>query len=584
MSTPNADDKIPARRRELAVQRRQVIDLPPEKALAHILAHPQPAALVHSFPEEDYYFLIQDIGPEDAHPLIALGSHRQLEYVLDQQVWNRDRLDIKSLFLWFDRLVAAESARMVRWLATEKSDLVEYYLFNTIAIQMRQDEQDPTDFGPEFTSFDNFFYFRILDLPSAEALGEDVQKRHRRLVRRILECLADDDHVRYQRLLLSAMNVLPAETEEEAYRQRNVRLAEKGFLSFEEAVGLYQPMGYDRFHQTAARFRALGAGENTRLSMATLDLMASDQLFHRAVQAIEPGEALDQIQSEFAALSNCLTVADRLQPETRDDLNPAVQKACGYLNIGLERLNPEPPQALNAARSLETFNLEGIFRLGYSQAVRLKQEAEDWVAGSWFARGGLPLTFWGEDGLGLLGGLLLKRPLFFDRDSRGHRYREFTCLVDIQRTGRRLAQVQAIDNLLAGMQIELPLPRRYGHLTYKSVLLTLWVRSELGLTLTLRPIALERFGAFWDSLFTAPSTGADPRRTIAAERRRACLQWLTRRTAGRVDDLAETIGPSLAALFAELQEAYGQVSRTAIDPRYIHHFLLAPGESGTTDD
>ena len=579
MTPPTDDDKILALRRELTVQRRRILDLPPKRALERVLEHPQPAALVHSFAEEDFFFLIQDIGPDDAHALIALGSGRQLEYVLDQQVWNRDRLDLQELFLWLERIVAADPARMIRWLAGEKADLVEYYLFNTIDIRLREHDQDPADFGPGFTSFDNFFFFRIVDLPTAEPLGEERQKKHRRLVRRILEGLAEDDHVHYQRILLSALNVLPAETEEEAYRLRNVRLAEKGFLPFEEAVGLYQPLSFDRFQQTAARFQIPSGDEFAPLPMVPLDLAAGDQLFHQALQAVAPGEVLDRIQSEFAALGNRLCVADRLKPENRQDLKAVVQKACGYLGIGLERLNSDPPLVTHAARNLQTFTLEGLFRLGYSQASELKQTAEDWVAASWFARGGLPLTFWGEDGLGLLGGLLLKRPLFFDRGGTGHRYREFARLEEIHATERRLAQIQALDGLLEHMAIELPLPRRFGHLTYKNVLLTLWARSELGLAETLRPIALGRFMDFWENLFEAQPPGEKGGRRMADASRPACLQYLAQRTKRDGGELEDAVGPPLAALFAELEDEYGRVSGDGIDPRFVHHFLLMPNQT-----
>ncbi len=176
MTPPTADDKILALRRELTAQRRRILDQPPEEALARVLAHPQPAALAHSFPEEDFFFLIQDIGPDDAHPLIALGSGRQLEYLLDQQVWNRDRLDLRELFFWLERFVTADPARMVRWLAGEKSDLVEYYLFNTIEIRLRENDQDPTDFGPEFTSFDNFFTFGSSICPRRSLWGKNGRK------------------------------------------------------------------------------------------------------------------------------------------------------------------------------------------------------------------------------------------------------------------------------------------------------------------------------------------------------------------------------------------------------------------------
>ncbi|MDJ0667888.1 MAG: DUF6178 family protein [Desulfobacterales bacterium] len=580
MSNPNADDKILALRRELAAQRRACLQMPPEEALVRILEHPQPAALVHSLPEEDFYFLIQDIGPDDAHPLIALGSQRQLEYLLDQNVWSRDRIDIHTLFLWLERLVASDPARMVRWLAAEKSNLVEYYLFNSIAIRMRQHDQDPAEFGPDFVSFDNFFYIRILDLPTTAPLGEALQKRHHRLVHRILEGLADEDHANYQRLLLAAMNVLPAEAEEEAYRLRNVRLAEKGFLPFEEAVGLYQPTRFDRFPNTAARFRPLPEAGETRLPMVPITLLDDAHLFSRALQTITPGEALDQLQAEFAALCNRISVADRLKIERRDDLRAVVHKACGYLNIGLERLDPETPSSAAAARSVQAFTLEGLFRLGYSEAVHLKQAAEGWVATSWFAGNGLPLTFWGEIWLGVVGGLLLKRPRFFTNDRSGPLYREFKCLAEIQATGRQLARVRAFDHLLEQMQIDLPPRGQFGHLTYKSVLLTLWARSTLGLPETLRPIPLDVFGSFWDSLFRRPAPTGAGRGTIADRHLAILQQWLARRTNQDPAGVAQGVGPALEALLDELEEEYGRVFRTAIDPRYISHFLLESEDSG----
>ena len=67
-------EKHVQRIRQLAEQRQRVLSMPAEKALAAILEHPQPAALVHSFPEEDLFFLIQDIGTDYALPLITLTS------------------------------------------------------------------------------------------------------------------------------------------------------------------------------------------------------------------------------------------------------------------------------------------------------------------------------------------------------------------------------------------------------------------------------------------------------------------------------------------------------------------------------
>ena len=81
--------KVLQRARELMEKRRKMLSLPPEKVVDRILADPQPAALVHSFPEQDFYFLINEIGPEDSLPLIALASNRQWDHIVDLETWQK---------------------------------------------------------------------------------------------------------------------------------------------------------------------------------------------------------------------------------------------------------------------------------------------------------------------------------------------------------------------------------------------------------------------------------------------------------------------------------------------------------------
>ena len=93
MTSKQTPDVIHSDRlRQLAESRKQILGLPADKALAAIVKHPQPAALVHSFPEADLHFLLHDIGLDNALPLLALASNRQWEYLMDMEIWNRDQL------------------------------------------------------------------------------------------------------------------------------------------------------------------------------------------------------------------------------------------------------------------------------------------------------------------------------------------------------------------------------------------------------------------------------------------------------------------------------------------------------------
>ncbi|MBU4208280.1 MAG: hypothetical protein KKD12_01125, partial [Proteobacteria bacterium] len=106
----------------LSRQRKEILSLPEEKALDRILDSPQPAAIIHSFPEEDFYFLINDIGLEDSLQLLSLASDKQLEYILDIEVWEKDRIGINNVTKWLDLFFRADPQRFVRWFLNKKTE------------------------------------------------------------------------------------------------------------------------------------------------------------------------------------------------------------------------------------------------------------------------------------------------------------------------------------------------------------------------------------------------------------------------------------------------------------------------------
>jgi hypothetical protein len=308
-----------------------------------------------------------------------------------------------------------------------------------------------------------------------------------------------------------------------------------------------------------------------------------ETLFAQALQTMA-AEHRDVMQEEFAALCNRIIVADRLKIEQREALAKVTQKACGYLHIGLQKLEDatksNASQPFAAADSLRRYHLEGIFRLGYGAAVELKQAAEAWVPRSWFARQGLPLTFWGETWLGVIGGLLIKRPLFFDNYQSGTMYREFATRDDIQNSRHQLEQAQYFDHLLDRLNPVFTSPPRFGFLSYKNLLLTLWARHRLALPEAVQHLTTQAFKPFFRELF---QTTADPvgkkRRKINDALRSDFLHWLADRTEQTAAELSAAIGPALEALFVELEESYGRVNADHIDPRYVPHFLLEPHDA-----
>jgi hypothetical protein len=571
---------------ELAEQRKTVLALPAEKAMDAILNARHPAALVHSLPETDLFFLVQDIGPEDALPLLALASNAQWDFMLDMATWKGDRIENRSVTRWLNLRYLADPDRFLRWFHSEAPEFIEWYLFRNIQIRALEPDEEPADIPDAFMTIDNVIYFRFLpesgDMESSEADidAADTDEERYTFITRFLEKLYSEDPIQYQNVMLETATILPAETEEEAWRIRNVRMAEKGFLPFDEAIGVYQPLKPDAIPKRIISKKRTGE-PYLPVPVYASGMLDDDNLFSRSLQVLGQDRILPEIQTELASLINQLVVADQKTIASKADIEEVVNKAVGYLSIGLERLSTTPLDAVRSASLVRSRLLSGIFRVGYGAALELKWQAQGWMKQSWFMANKLPLGFWGESWLGVLGGLLIKKPLFFDSYQTGVLYRDFRSLADIRATQSILNQIVRFDQILGAMTNDLTLflqsvPSRQ-HLSYKNLILTRWAQFYIGLSGDNVPVPMDRFVQFFHDLFgkSAESGAVKPGR-IRKAMKSSFLRWLSEKTGWTASELTERSGPEMERLFAELEADLGGVSEADLDPRFIQLFLVAP--------
>jgi len=574
------DKSIIVLKKNYIKEREKLLALPPEKVLDYIIDHPRPGELVQSFPEEDFYLLIHDIGPEDSLELLSMASASQWEYILDLESWQRDEMDIPALTKWFGLLLQADPGRLIKWLAQDKPEMFEFYLFKNIEVIAREHDQDPTDFGKGFFTFDDVYYMRVIDAQGDRESQTRDEKTRGEVLPQLLERLAGFDHIRFQEMLHKAGSVIPAESEEEAFRLRNVRLAEKGFLPFDEAVGIYQYLDRGALQNLPDKVKA-GKPEQGNFLPTPLypaRMIKEENLFSTALQVIEGYELLQRLQVEFAALCNRIVMADQKKIQDRQSLRDVVKKACGYLSIGLGRLLdlktlPPEQQKKVSAVNLAKFPLSEIFRVGYGAAVELKWRAEKWLKKSWFKGAGLPLSFWGETWLGVLGGLMLKRPLFYDAYKTGVLYREFSSGEDIPQTERALDAIMAFDDLFARMDLTIKPVSAKTVLNHKNLVLTHWARHYLKLSKEFRPLTPDEFKNFFQTLWVDENENIP--RKIQPPLKSSFLDWLAEETGLGAGEIGIRLGHVLEALFNEIESEYGYVSSGDLDPKYIHLFLLS---------
>jgi hypothetical protein len=577
-SNGNLPQKYNKREKALAADRRKILALPPDQAMEAVLEHPYPVTLVQSMAEEDLYMLVHAVGAEDAFEVLGMASNPQWQYFLDMDVWMRDRADTHAMTEWLDRLLKADPDRFTHWIVHEQQDAFEYYLSRNIDLIVREYEQDPSEIGEEFSSEDDVHYIRMR--PYAPGEDENYQQhQHLRdqFLGDLLRRISTFDFPLYQALLLESSTVIASEAEEELLRLRNIRLAEKGFLPFEEAIGIYQPLKVPDLLKRGRKpdHEAGRQVDSHPLRVDPTDLPDSANLFLQTLARIQDETALQRLQAEFAGLCNQMISADQSTVRNKDGLAVVVGKVSNYISIGLEKAEQaeggrNPYHSVNL---VQNHLLADIFRVGYGCALDVKWRADRWRHNSWFSRKGLPLTFWGEAWLGVLGGLLIKKPLFFDNYAKGVLYREFETLADIESTAGLLDEIIAMDDLLAGIAPKFTPVGSDTFLTCHNVLLTLWADVYLGIDQDPArpiPLSMDQFRSLFSDLWEP----AEVPRRIRDTMREHLLSWLARRSATAEFELSERMGIALEKLFGLVEKELGQVAEEDLDPRFIQLFLV----------
>ncbi len=565
-------ENIQRRELKLKAVQQEILSSDSEKALDLILDAPSPASLIQSFPDQDLYYLMHKIGPDDFIQVLSLAKSDQWEYILDVDVWDRDRLDIESMTKTFDLLFQADPHRLLRWVITEKPDFFEFYLFKQMEIVVREHDEIPPEDFDDYITLDDKFYFRF---PNKPKLKDDEMEKPGDsesawdLIEKMLKSVAEMDLTVFHGLLLETKGVLTAETEEEQFRLKNLRLAEKGFLPTHEAIGIYQPTKLSdlrtRPSDTLSETK-LYDPERPLVPQFFSQFIQGDDLFINTLRLFS-SNAKHILETELAALINKVISADKIKIKSKGNMESAISKTCDYINLGLEVILKENFKPEFAREVIEKYFLEDIFRTGSRAGIQLKTIATNWYQNSFLLKRKLPLSFLGETYMGTIGGLLLDRPLVYDKYATGNLLRNFKTLLDIQTTDKGLSEIISLDMILSKLNVDVQ-SFEEGILTYKTMILTLWAKNRLNLSFTLAPIEISRFKDFFTALFSK-----SPSQTESLQLSDLSI-WIQETTQMDEDEIPVPFLNLLSELINELDEEYGTVNPNDIDPRFIPHFLL----------
>ena len=435
--------------------------------LATLFLSEHPEELIQSFPEQEIFLTIKEVGEKDCLELISLTTPEQLQYLLDIEFWKRDQIDPEKVLHWMEILLESGEKKVVQFIRSTDSELIALALKKFLRVNTLEGEvTEGMDKVPLFT-LDQYYFIGFKGVKAREVF-EPFLKIFNRI-----------DREGYQRLMDSLVYELELEVEETEYRLRNGRLNDYGFPDFEEALEIYRFVNPDSLVKRERSRSVESSSEESKResSFYYLTFYSEGPFFSTILSQIDHPQEMDRLKQEITALCNKAIVAEAIDLSNISGMERSVQRVYHYLNLGLQYLSQEEEK--KALEILRVFPIQKIFQCGASLPILLRRKAETILKGSWFGGDQENLLLLDPPHLGKLEGVLRRRPLFY----RNGVDDDFKALRDLKEMEVFLESIEGIVSFLGetvrvsplslkGMDLSGCHPERWQEITLSTIFLT----------------------------------------------------------------------------------------------------------------
>ncbi len=356
---------------------RRLMALPAGQRLDAILEREDTQEVLRALAPRDFYFSVQDIGPEDALPLLALADVSQINHIFDIEWWQKDSVLLARAVEWLDRLARASEESLLEWLYQADFELLVMLFKKWITVDIGREDEDPMEVRDRLSmsTIDDTYYWEVR------------YPQYEDFIRNLLGLLFEVNQGFYGEIMKHVMYSVEVdvevdmEVEEDAYRFHRGRLEDNAIPDFYDALEIYRPIKQLR---TMEKQRAVAWDA---LSMPppsfAVALVPEGDCLSRTLGAVQDPVLAGSLQLELAALANKVLVADQLPPDSAESLKFAVAKTAAFVNLGLELCAGENDH--EAARCIGEVMIDDLFRAGHSRAFRLQRKLHALVAQGWIA-------------------------------------------------------------------------------------------------------------------------------------------------------------------------------------------------------
>ncbi|MDC0719735.1 DUF6178 family protein [Nannocystis bainbridge] len=336
--------------------------------------------LIPQLPPTAFVQIARGLREEDRLDLVLPhASPEQLTALLDLDGWERERIAVDKARGWLvaiaDAYIAAGKPRGDLRTVIEDMDPEMWtmaLLPGTAVYELDPEDNEQRD--QAMAAVDALFPYETPDGGFVVAVPDNTLGH---MVVHVLERVYADDLQTGRQLTLSLRGALPAQLEEDLLRWRSGRLADLGFVAWEEAMKLFRPLDAKSAREVAAAPAAAAPREGEALPAAFPSPSAG--LLRRVLGGLVAGEQGVRAR-EFTLLVNELMSAQRSEPGDAKAQERAFHQAEATVSLGLEVLVVGlslPPAEVDPflAGRIAALGLRGVFRVGYGPLAALRKTA-----------------------------------------------------------------------------------------------------------------------------------------------------------------------------------------------------------------
>ena len=390
--------------------------------LDEFLARPDAAHVVKSASFEEVFFTIKNIGLADSLDLLPLVSGKQVRGFVDLDCWRKDTFVAKPFIEWVAAFIQAGPEETMKAISGIDDTLIALFLKDLIHVYEVDRDDPPTGTQLIFTP-DNRFGVEPLEEGEATTIGM-----------LILDALFKYNPPLGSQILRNVRYTTRTELEETAYQNKTRRLETHGFVDYFDAMSIYAAPPPGETKVAADReepVEAIPGEENPgNLPAVFADSLLGGAFLMKVFEQITDPSESDRFAQELTALGNRILSANLVNLGELESIRPALEEMRDFLTIGLEYLTGTRVEA--ATQTLRNNYIQTIFKTGFDQVARLREEADRLAHVRGFAVGMLD-----ESDQQFVEGLRRFKPLLSDAG----RLRTFQALADVEAARVRLEEL-----------------------------------------------------------------------------------------------------------------------------------------------